>query len=88
MEAKDGDTVDVQLEIENHYELHPTVITRPGGTVPAPEDYTQEALDEWAWEHLFDFTGAGVENGGGSLYAVKVTAASDPRLVGFYYEFM
>lgn len=84
-------TVDVELTIENHYELYDTEITVVNATIPPPPAGAEpgdEAYDEWEYDEIFCHTGTGREEGDSS-YFVKVTKSSRPDLipVGTEYEF-
>ena len=92
-ESNDGPTITVSLDIKNTYELHPTVYTTvTDHEIPAPpeptgdEDADRKAMDEWAYETIYQFTGTS-RTGGNSWYNVTVTASSDPALVGREFDF-
>lgn len=77
-------TVTVSLEMSNHYEYYDTVVTyETDAVVPAPPmgERDTEAFNDWAFTHLFQFTGAG-HTDGDSWYDVTIVASSDPTLVG------
>lgn len=75
--------VTVSLRIENTYADGETVTTTVDTTVSPP---TWDELDEWAWEEIFPHTGTG-KTDGDSWYDVKITASSEPRLVGRKFEY-
>ena len=78
--------VHVSLEIENHYELYGTETTyRTRLEIPAPPE-GDTSDDTWQQEYIYPETGVGHEDGDSS-YFVKVTASSDPALVGQEFEF-
>ncbi len=84
----EGPTITISLEIENTYEDddHDETTYVTDKVVPAPpalED--EEALQEWADEHIYCETGTG-HTEGDSWYDVKVTASSDPALVGREFQ--
>lgn len=82
-------TVKISLEIENHYELHGQIDTTvTDKVIPAPPTTDRDAdeWDNWAYDHIFQFTGTGREDGNSS-YFVTVTACSDPALIGEEFEF-
>ena len=79
--------ITVSLEIENSYELYEDETTHVvDREVNAPSDYSEETLDSWAYDVLFDFTGVG-HTDGNSWYDVTITACSDPQLVGKQFDF-
>ena len=83
-------TVTVSLTIENTYELYEDVTTYAvDRVVPAPpcgpaDD--ADAFNEWAHEHIYQFTGTG-HTRGDSWYDVEITASSEPALIGHTFEF-
>jgi hypothetical protein len=88
-----GPAITISLDIENSYELYPTVHTTvTGQELPAPpeptgdEDADRKAMDTWAYETIYQFTGTGRTHGD-SWYIVTVTACSDPALVGREFDF-
>ncbi len=92
----------ISLHIVNRYELYDTVETTvENEVIPAPPaerwekrtlpngvviDVDTDAYDQWQQDHILNFTGTG-RSRGDSWYDVKVTACSDPTLVGATYEF-
>jgi hypothetical protein len=92
-EATVGPAITISLDIKNTYELYPTVHTTVTDQVipasPEPtgdEDADRKAMDTWAQETIYQFTGTGRTHGD-SWYTVTVTACSDPALVGRAFEF-
>jgi hypothetical protein len=88
-----GPAITISLDIENSYELYPTVhTTATDQELPAPpeptgdEDADRKAMDTWAYETIYQFTGTGRTHGD-SWYIVTVTACSDPALVGREFDF-
>jgi hypothetical protein len=62
-EANLGPAITISLDIENSYELYPTVHTTvTGQELPAPpeptgdEDADRKAMDTWAQETIYQFT--------------------------------
>ncbi len=85
-EHPDGSTVTVTLVIENTYELYDDVTTTYSDVVvPAPPSVDSDEYDDWAYDHIRCFTGVGHEDGD-SWYDVKITASSDPALVGRTFD--
>lgn len=79
----------VDLTVDNTYELYEDVQVKVHGAIlPAPpEDQNSDEYSEWAHSNVIDpFTGVGHEDGD-SWYDVKVTASSDPALVGREFDF-
>lgn len=78
--------VHVSLEIDNHYELYANEKTfRTNLEIPAPPE-GDTSDDTWQQEYIYVETGVGHEDGDSS-YFVKITASSDPALVGQEFEF-
>jgi hypothetical protein len=79
--------ITVSLQIENKYELHEDVTTTvTDEVIPAPPaDRKSQAFEDWAYKHIYAFTGVGHEDGD-SWYDVVITACSDPTLVGLTFE--
>lgn len=51
------------------------------------DDWDNDALSEWAEEHLLSHTGDGSHEGAFGAYDVKVLACAErPELVGYTYE--
>jgi hypothetical protein len=76
--------ITVSLRIENTYELYDDVVTTvTDAVIPAPP--ANGDTDEWAWDHIYPFTGVGHEDGD-SWYDVEITASSDPALVGRKFD--
>lgn len=75
----------VNLTIENAYPDSTAITTVGNAAIAAPADHSDDALNDWALEHLFPFTGTEREDGD-SLYVVTVTTSSDPRLAGRRFE--
>lgn len=79
--------ITVSLQIENSYELFPSVTTTfTDETVAAPESYDEGTIGEWAMETLFPFTGVGHQEGN-SWYDVLIFDSSDPALIGREFHF-
>lgn len=81
-------TITISLTIENTYEDGFTVVTDVTDAViaaPPPVD-DHDAHHDWAYEHIFPFTGTGW-TAGDAWYDVTVTACTDPTLVGQTYDF-
>ena len=82
-------TMSISLHIVNTYERYPTVETRVDDAVIAgcPIDHLprtdddHDAFDDWAYDHIYAFTGVGHLDGA-SFYDVTVTACSSAWLVG------
>lgn len=83
----------VSLTIENMY---PDAVSETHGTthitthvtaayVKAPASHEQDALTDWAVDHLAPLTGTG-RTGGDAFYVVTVTECSDPYLKGRTFE--
>jgi hypothetical protein len=92
-EATAGPTITISLDIKNSYELYPTARTTvTDQVIPAPpeptgdEDADRTAMDEWAQETIYQFTGTG-RTSGDSWYTVTVTACSNPALVDREFDF-
>jgi hypothetical protein len=92
-EPNAGPTITISLDIENSYELYPTVCTTiTDQEIPAPPEPTSDkdadykAMNDWAYETIYQFTGTGRTHGD-SWYAVTVTACSNPALVGREFDF-
>jgi hypothetical protein len=77
----------LNLYIENRYELYGRIDTKVTGVVvPAPPaDEESVEYDDWAYDNINCYTGTG-HTKGDSWYDVKVTASSDPALVGRTFE--
>jgi hypothetical protein len=83
----------ISLHIVNTYQFYPSVevcVTdeiiagSPIDHLPQTDDERQ-AFDEWAYEHIYQFTGVG-HTDGDSWYDVTVTACSAAWLVGHTFE--
>lgn len=61
-------------------DLHDQVVT-------APADHSNDALQEWAEDHLFNYTGTGRDDSDAS-YIVTITKCSDTTLIGHTVEFL
>ncbi|GAA0475472.1 hypothetical protein Aca07nite_84340 [Actinoplanes capillaceus] len=83
----------VSLEIINTYEFYPTAvvtmtdvkIASPPLAYPPVTDAEFQALDDWAYDHIYPFTGVG-HTDGDSWYDVTVTASSLPWLTGYTFD--
>nr|BFE56393.1 hypothetical protein GCM10020063_009190 [Dactylosporangium thailandense] len=79
--------VTVTLHIDNVYELYGTVETTATVTIPVPPaDQDSGAYDDWAQEYIFAETGTG-RTGGNAGYFVRITASTNPDLVGREFAF-
>jgi len=79
----------VTLEIDNIYEDGEQIQTVVQAEIPAPPtDKDSGEYEDWEYDHIFEHTGTGKEEGDAG-YFVKVTASSRPDLlpVGTEYEF-
>lgn len=73
----------VSLEVENDYaDGFSRTVRYAGRRVRAPEP--GQDLVEWHDEALFRFTGVG--HPGDACYTVRITACSEPMLVGKVFE--
>jgi len=78
----------VSLHVENAYELYDDVEYEINDVVvpTPPSDVDSDEFAEWVQNHIIDpYTGVGHEDGD-SWYDVKVTASSDPALVGRKFD--
>ncbi|GIF02010.1 hypothetical protein [Paractinoplanes rishiriensis] len=86
-------TITVSLNIINTYQFYPTVavtvtdarIGRPPLWRPPITDVEIRALDDWAYEHIYPFTGVG-HTDGDSWYDVTIIASSLPWLTGYTFN--
>jgi hypothetical protein len=86
-------TITVSVQIENRYE-HGFEITTyvTDAVIGAPpratgvEEVDAHAMSEWAYAHVHALTGTGWTRGD-AWYDVRVTACSDPALVGKTFAF-
>ncbi|MEU7874264.1 hypothetical protein [Dactylosporangium sp. NPDC049140] len=79
--------ITVTLHIDNVYELYDTIETTVTMTIPVPPaDAGSDAYDDWAYEHIFAETGTGHADGDAG-YFVRITASTNPDLVGRTFEF-
>lgn len=83
------DEIELELYIENYYDGD-MVVTTPTARVPSPAGLSEDELEDWADDNLFEHTGTG-QTEGNSAYTVKITAADPadavPGLVGREFEF-
>jgi hypothetical protein len=85
--------ITVSLHIINTYEFYPTVpvtvtdaqIARPPLRRPPVTDAELQALDDWAYDHIYPYTGVG-HTDGDSWYDVTVTASSLRWLTGYTFD--
>lgn len=82
-----AELVTLDLEIENAYadEVVTTIVRSV--VVPVPESLEDDVLDEWAWDHLADYTGTGEGRADDdATYTVTITAASLGTLTDRIFE--
>jgi hypothetical protein len=85
--------ITISLKIWNTYENNAVITTYvTDAEIPEPPamtgdaDADTDALNDWATEHIHDFTGTGRTHGK-AWYDVKVTACSDPDLIRHSFQF-
>lgn len=85
--------ITLDLKVENHYEDgYDQTNTCEAVSVPTPPASTETDpnRDDWASDHLFEFTGTGTgRENMDAYYTVTVTATSDPDALatGSVFEF-
>lgn len=79
------DKITVSLSIANIYPDE-IITTTADETVPAPEAFDDETLEEWAADELLEFTGTG-RTEGDSSYEITIVASTEAQLVGRTFEF-
>lgn len=73
--------IGIKIQVENTY-ADGTYTHDYAVAVPAPEDFSDDALAEWAEENLLPFTGEGREDSGHAVYeATVVESPLFPQLV-------
>lgn len=85
-----SETITISLTVKNSYEGGRTVVKEfVNQEIPAPPGVDQDYDEYTAWvdeEIINRFTGTGLEEGD-AWYDVRVTACSEPRLVGLFLTF-
>lgn len=87
------DLITVSLKITNTYEFYSTAvvtvtdihIASPSLACPPVTDAEFQALDDWAYENIYPYTGVGHADGD-SWYDVTVTTSSLPWLTGYTFD--